>query len=147
MTEKTIKNYQNLEVYKVAFDAAMKIFELSKNFPLSERFAVSDSEIEESLTTYIPLSQQIRCASRSVCTNLAGAWCKRMDETAFISKLNDCMSWVAETRILLKFAVECNYLDVVKVKEIGETYNLIEDTLIFMIDNENLWIIVSNRNN
>ena len=148
MTEKFIKSYKDLEVYKVAFNAAMKIFELSKNFPLSERFAVSDSEIEESLTTNnIPLSQQIRCSSRSVCTNLAGAWYKRMDETAFVSKLNDCMSWVAQTRILLEFAVECNYLDVVKAKDIFETYNLIENILISMIDNSDKWIIVSNTKN
>lgn len=146
MIERTGKSYQDLEVYKIAFDAAMKIFELSKNFPLSERFAVSDSEITM-LTTNIPLSQEIRCASRSVCTNIAGAWYKRMDETTFVSKLNDCMSWVAQTRILMQFALECNYLDVVKVKEIGETYNLIEDRLIFMIDNSNEWIIVSNTNN
>lgn len=146
MIEKPIKSYQDLEVYKVAFDAAMKIFELSKNFPLSERFAVSDSEITM-LTTNIPLSQQIRCSSRSICTNLAGAWYKRMDEAAFISKLNDCASWVAQTRILLEFTVECNYLDVVKGREIGEEYNFIEDTLISMIDNSDKWIIASNTNN
>ena len=146
MTEQTIKNYQDLEIYKMAFNVAMEIFELSKNFPLSERFALNDSDMEESLPN-IPLSQQIRCSSRCVCTNLAGAWYKRIDETAFISKLNDCMSWVAQTRVLLEFAVKSNYLDVVKAKEIGETYNLIEDTLISMIDNSNKWIIVSNTNN
>lgn len=141
-----LKSYQELEVYKMAFDAAMIIFELSKNFPLSERFALNDSDIEESLPN-IPLSQQIRCSSRCVCTNLAGAWYKRMDETAFVSKLNDCMSWVAQTRILLKFVGSCNYLDVVKVKEIDETYILIEDTFISMIDNSDKWIIASNTNN
>ncbi|MEL6463250.1 MAG: four helix bundle protein [Cyanobacteria bacterium J06621_15] len=146
MTEKTVKSYRDLEVYKIAFDTAMRIFELSKNFPLSERFALNDSDMEESLPN-IPLSQQIRCSSRCVCTNLAGAWYKRMDETAFISKLNDCMSWVAQTRVLLEFAVKSNYLDEVEEKEICQTYNLIEDTLISMIDNSNKWIIVSNTNN
>ena len=146
MTEQTVKSYQELEVYKMAFDAAMEIFELSKNFPLSERFALNDSDIEESLPN-IPLSQQIRCSSRCVCTNLAGAWYKRMDETAFISKLNDCMSWVTQTRVLLEFAVKSNYLDAAEEREICQTYNLIEDTLISMIDNSNKWIIASNTNN
>ena len=146
MTEATVKNYQDLEIYKMAFNVAMEIFELSKNFPLSERFALNDSDIEESLPN-IPLSQQLRCSSRCVCTNLAGAWYKRMDEAAFISKLNDCASWVAQTRILLEFTVECNYLDVVKGREIGEEYNFIEDTLISMIDNSDKWIIASNTNN
>lgn len=146
MTEQTVKGYQELEVYKLAFDTAMRIFELSKSFPLSERFALSDSDMEDSLPN-IPLSQQLRCSSRCICTNLAGVWYKRMDETAFISKLNDCMSWVAQTRILLEFVVECDYLDVVKGREIGETYNSIEDALISMIDNSNKWIIASNTNN
>lgn len=146
MTEQTVKNYQDLEVYRIAFDAAMKIFELSKNFPLSERFALNDSDIEESLPN-IPLSQQIRCSSRCVCTNLAGAWYKLLDETAFISKLNDCISWIAQTRILLEFAVECNYLDAVKSQKMYETYDLIEGMFISMIDNSDEWIIASNTNN
>ncbi|BAY87757.1 S23 ribosomal protein (plasmid) [Calothrix parasitica NIES-267] len=146
MTEQTVKDYQELEVYKMAFDAAMEIFELSKNFPLSERFALNNSDMEESLLN-IPLSQQIRCSSRCVCTNLAGAWYKRMDETAFISRLNDCMSWVAQTRTLLKFAYKYNYLDAAEEREICQTYNSIEDALISMIDNSNKWIIVSNTNN
>lgn len=141
-----LKSYQELEIYKMAFDAAMKVFELSKKFPLSERFAVQDSDMEESPSN-IPLSQQIRCSSRCVCTNLAGAWYKRMNETEFVSRLNDCMSWVAQTQILLKFSVECNYLDAVKAKEIYETYDLIEDTFISMIDNSDEWIITGNNNN
>ena len=146
MAEQTIKNFQELEVYKMAFDGAMKVFELSKNFPLSERFILDDSQLEESPIN-IPLSQQIRCSSRCVCTNLAGAWYKRMDETAFISKLNDCMSWVAQTQILLEFAVECNYLDAAEGKEIRQTYNLIEGMLVSTIDNSDRWIIASNTNN
>jgi hypothetical protein len=31
-----IKTHQDLEVYRVAFDAAMKMFELSKGFPAAE---------------------------------------------------------------------------------------------------------------
>lgn len=146
MAEQTIKNFQELEVYKMAFDGAMKVFELSKNFPLSERFFLDNSQLEESPIN-IPLSQQIRCSSRCVCTNLAGAWYKRMDETAFISKLNDCMSWVAQTQILLEFAVECNYLDAAEGKEIRQTYNLIEGMLVSTIDNSDRWIIASNTNN
>lgn len=146
MTEQTVKNYQDLEVYRIAFDAAMKIFELSKNFPLSERFSVQDSGMEET-SSNIPLSQQLRCSSRCVCTNLAGAWYKLLDETAFISKLNDCISWIAQTRILLEFAVECNYLDAVKSQKMYETYDLIEGMFISMIDNSDEWIIASNTNN
>lgn len=56
---KKITSHRELDVYKLAFDAAMKIFELTKTFPADERFS---------------LTSQIRRASRSVCGNLAEAW-------------------------------------------------------------------------
>lgn len=46
----------------MAFDAAMEIFDLSKKFPIEERFSLTD---------------QIRRSSRSVCANFAEAWRKR----------------------------------------------------------------------
>ena len=30
------------QVYKIAFDAAMEIFELSKNFPKQEKYSLTD---------------------------------------------------------------------------------------------------------
>ena len=37
-----ISNHEDLEVYKIAFDAAMEIFELSKNFPKEEKYSLID---------------------------------------------------------------------------------------------------------
>ncbi|OYD99984.1 four helix bundle protein [Nostoc sp. 'Peltigera membranacea cyanobiont' 232] len=37
MEKEPIKSHEDLEVYKMAFDVAMKIFELSKKFPVEER--------------------------------------------------------------------------------------------------------------
>ena len=54
-----INSAKDLDVYKKAYDLAMKIFELSRNFPAEERFA---------------LTSQIRRSSRSVCLNLREAW-------------------------------------------------------------------------
>ena len=62
MEKEPIKSHEDLEVYKMAFDVAMKIFELSKKFPVEERYSLTD---------------QIRRSSRSVCANLAEAWRKR----------------------------------------------------------------------
>jgi hypothetical protein len=61
MEKEPIKSHEDLEVYKMAFDVAMKIFELSKKFPIEERYSLTD---------------QIRRSSRSVCANLAEAWRK-----------------------------------------------------------------------
>ena len=49
-----IRTVRDLEVYRKAFDSAMEIFELSKTFPKEERYSLTD---------------QIRRASRSVCSN------------------------------------------------------------------------------
>ena len=70
----TIKTHRDLDVYQMAFEAAMRIFELTKRFPKEETYSLTD---------------QIRRSSRSVCSNLAEAWRKRRYEAAFVSKLND----------------------------------------------------------
>ncbi len=57
-----IKNVRDLHVYKLAFQAAMEIFQFTKNFPQEEKYSLVD---------------QIRRSSRSVCSNLAEGWKKR----------------------------------------------------------------------
>src|SRR3990172_1233167 len=90
-----LNSAKDLEVYKKAYDLAMTIFELSKKFPLEERFA---------------LTSQIRRSSRSVCLNLREAWAKRRYEAHFVSKLTDCDGENAETESSIDFAKNCGYL-------------------------------------
>lgn len=51
-----IRSHRDLDVYKIAFRAAMEIFILTKSFPVEEKYSMTD---------------QIRRSSRSVCANLA----------------------------------------------------------------------------
>ncbi len=83
MEKNAITFHRDLKVYQMAFDAAMKIFEVSKKFPVEERYSLTD---------------QIRRCSRSVCANLAEAWRKRRYVAAFVAKLNDCEAEAAETQ-------------------------------------------------
>ncbi len=46
---KLLSSHEDLEVYKIAFDAAMEIFELSKNFPS----AIADGELNLPLNANI----------------------------------------------------------------------------------------------
>ena len=69
-----INSVRELEVYKLAFDTAMKIFEISKKFPKEETYSLTD---------------QVRRSSRSVCSNLAEGWRKRKYKAVFINKLSD----------------------------------------------------------
>src|SRR4030088_859548 len=84
-----INSAKDLVVYKKAYELAMRVFELSKNFPAEERFA---------------LTGQIRRSSRSVCLNLREAWAKRRYEAHFVNKLTDCDGENSETDSSLDFA-------------------------------------------
>jgi four helix bundle protein len=90
-----INSAKELTVYTKAYELAMSVFELSKNFPAEERFA---------------LTGQIRRSSRSVCLNLREAWAKRRYEAHFISKLTDCDGENSETDSSLDFAKDCRYI-------------------------------------
>jgi four helix bundle protein len=92
---KKIVSHNELIVYQKAFDAAMRISELSRAFPKEETYSLTD---------------QVRRSSRSVCANIAEAWRKRRYEKAFVSKLSDAESEAAETQVWLEFCVKCGYM-------------------------------------
>ena len=115
-----IRTHEDLEVYQVAFQAAMEIFELSKRFPSEERYSLTD---------------QIRRSSRSVCANLAEAWRKRRYKAAFIAKLSDSEAEAAEVQVWLKFAVECGYIEIDVARSLYKNYDRILGSLVNMIHN------------
>ena len=90
-----IESAKDLMVYKVAYQVAMKVFEISKKFPSEKKYA---------------LTSQIRHSSRSVCLNLREAWAKRRYEPHFVSKLTDCDGENAETESSIDFAKACGYI-------------------------------------
>jgi len=90
-----IRHFRDLVVYRRAFAAAMRIFELTKAFPADEKYSLID---------------QIRRASRSVCSNLAEAWRKRKYMAVFRNKLTDAMQEASETQCWLEFSHACRYI-------------------------------------
>lgn len=133
MERKAIAGHQDLRLYQMSFDAAMRIFELSKKFPVEERYSLTD---------------QIRRSSRSVCANLAEAWRQRRYIAAFIAKLDDCESQrlkphvAAETQTWIEFAVKCDYITVKTGRELYSTYNQIIGSFVNMIRNsQQPWLI------
>ena len=90
-----IESAKDLDVYKLAREFAMEIFEITKRFPAEEKYA---------------LTSQIRRSSRSVCLNLREAWAKRRYAAHFVSKLTDCDGENGETDSSLDFARQCGYI-------------------------------------
>src|SRR5271154_1658779 len=91
-----INSAKDLIVYKRAYELSMRIFEITKRFPVEERYA---------------LTSQIRRSSRSICLNLREAWAKRRYLAAFVAKLTDCDGENSETDSSLDFAFDCGYID------------------------------------
>ncbi len=59
-----IKSVRDLEVYNLAFDCAMKIFEITKNFPPEERYSLTDQ--------IRAFSQFVRMSGLNISTNFQG---------------------------------------------------------------------------
>jgi len=114
---KRISSVRELDVYKVAFDTAMEIFEVSKSFPKEERYSLTD---------------QVRKSSRSVCTNLSEGWRKRRYKAVFINKLSDAAQEAAETQTWLEFALACRYIDRNVFERLDEKYEHVFAMLITM---------------
>lgn len=125
-----IRNHKELDVYQMGFRASMRIFELTKSFPVEERYSLTD---------------QIRRSSRSVCANLAEAWRRRRYEGSFLLRLNDSESEAAETQTWLDFAVECGYLKVDVAQELYQEYDNILGKLVNMINKPEPWLMRMRR--
>lgn len=108
---KTLRHFRDLEVYQIAFDSAMKIFNITKGFAAEEKYSITD---------------QIRRSSRSVCSNIGEAWRKRKYKAFFKNKLTDAMSEASETQTWLDFCLACNYTD----RKVYEELNNIYETVI-----------------
>jgi four helix bundle protein len=121
-----IRSYKDLKVFQNSFEAAMKIFELTKSFPIEERYSLVD---------------QIRRSSRSVCANIAEAWRKRRYKAAFIAKMSDAESEAAETQVWLEFGVRCNYVNMSEISELKLLYDHIIGQIVKMIEDAHKWVI------
>jgi four helix bundle protein len=103
-----INSYKELRVFQTGMDAAMEIFELTKKFPIEERYSMTD---------------QIRKCSRSVCANIGEAWRKRRYPASFVSKLSDAEAEAEETRVWLEMGRRCKYLSDKTVATLDDTYD------------------------
>ena len=121
-----INSYKDLRVFQNGMDAAMKIFEITKEFPSEEKYSMVD---------------QMRRSSRSVCANLAEAWRKRRYRAAFIAKLSDAESEACETQVWIEFARRCKYLDEGICKELDAVYDKIIGQIVNMIANADKWLV------
>jgi len=82
---KPVRHFRDLDAYHNAVTTGLRVYEVTKRFPVEERYVLTD---------------QIRRSSRSVCANIAEARRKRRYEAAFIANVSNAEGEAAETRQL-----------------------------------------------
>jgi four helix bundle protein len=109
------KSVKDTRVYKLAFELAMEIFEISKTFPKEEKYSLTD---------------QIRRSSRSVCICMLEAYRKKRYPAHFVLKITESDTENSETSGWLDFSVYCCYISaethkrlILKNEEIGRMLN------------------------
>jgi four helix bundle protein len=125
MKTKIVHHWQ-LDVFKLAREAAQKFFQLSKRFPKEETYSLTD---------------QGRRSSRAVGAIIAEAWRRRKYEAAFVNKLNEAESEAAESQVWVMHAVDCEYLTRSEGRELHMLYNRILGKLVNMGNRPELWML------
>jgi four helix bundle protein len=120
-----VKDFRELRVYQLAFECAVRIYEISKSFPPKERYSLTD---------------QIRRSSRSVCANIAESWRKRRYPKSFVTKLTDADSEAAETSVWLDFSLRFNYITADLHQELVDNYDHICSQLTLMMAEPEKWM-------
>lgn len=100
-----IKTLSDLDVFNISYQLAMEIFQLSRIFPKEEKYSLID---------------QIVRSSRSISANIAEGWGKRVYENEFKRHLVYAMGSLEETRVWMKFAKDCNYINDVQFNQSNE---------------------------
>ena len=110
-----MSNFRELKAYTKAYELSIVVFHLSVKFPTEEKFG---------------LTSQIRRSSRSVCSNIAEGYRKRMYPAHFLSKITDADMENSETGVWIDFAYSCDFIDketkdqlTIKTEEIGRLLN------------------------
>jgi len=114
------KNFKETKVYKLAYQQAMEVFELTNLFPKEEKFSLTD---------------QVRRSSRSVCTNIAEAYRKKRYLAHFVLKITDSDAENSETGVWFDFSKDSLYIKDTKHTALMERNEEIGRLLNHMINN------------
>ena len=113
------KGFRDLKVFKLAYQLALEIFEITKSFPREEKYSLTD---------------QLRRSSRSIPANIAEAWRKRKYIKNFVSKLYDSYGEEGETEVWLNMSKDLGYITNEKRIYFIDEYTEISKMLYSMIN-------------
>jgi four helix bundle protein len=105
-------------VYSIAFEAAMKIFELSQNFPHGGPKSVHFKVIQ---------------SSSSVCENLTKAWQNRQTPDVFSTALQDAALSASNTQDQLEAAEHAGLINAETAHQLGTKYEEVIEKIAEMV--------------
>ncbi len=85
------------------------------------------------------LADQMRRASRSVCSNIAEAWRKRRYQAAFVAKLSDAETEAGEMQCWLDVARKLGYMSAEMYVKFDKRFERVISQLVTMIKNADKW--------
>ena len=113
------RSFRDLKVYQAARNATGTIFVLSREFPVEERYSLTD---------------QIRRSSRAVKAMIAEAWGRRRYKAVFANKLDEALGEATETQSWLDDARDSGYVLPEQFDALDSQYVSIGQMLSRMID-------------
>jgi len=113
------RSFRDLKVYQAARNAAGTIFVLSREFPVEERYSLTD---------------QIRRGSRAIKAMIAEAWGRRRYKAVFVNKLDEALGEATETQSWLDDARDSGYVLPEQFDSLDPQYVSIGKMLSRMID-------------
>src|SRR6266513_4496278 len=113
------RSFRDLTFYQKADEVAKKIFVLSREFPVEERYSLTD---------------QIRRSSRAVKAMIAEAWGRRRYKAVFVNKLDEALGEATETQSWLDDARDSKYLSDDEFNKVDSNCIVICRMLSRMID-------------
>lgn len=119
-----IQDHRELIVWQKAIDVAMQVIEVTKTFPIEERYSLTD---------------QMRRASRSVAAQISEGWRRRRYRAAFVNKLSEAEGEAAEMQTHIEIARRCGYLSAETAAELDTAYEEIISMLVSMSKNAEKW--------
>ena len=104
-----MKTVENLEVYRKAYEASLKVHRITQEFPAREQ--------------YKGLASQLRSSSKSIVANLVEGYSfKNIRPGRFLSHLEVSMGSCDETRLWLRYSLDLRYIEDVVYKELDGAY-------------------------
>lgn len=92
-----VNRVEDLEVFRLAFDISIEIHKATLIFPKIEQYAIAD---------------QLRRASKAICSNLAEGFCKQSHSIAEFKRfLSMAIGSSDETRIWIRYVYALGYID------------------------------------